>query len=174
MSDAALTGDQLATLEAMLDRLVPSDEHGPGAREARVSRYISKRLTGPYAIHVETYREGLAQLDQDALSLYGTRFVDLRAAQQDALLRSTEQQEIDGAPDGFFSIVLAHTMEGMFADPEHGGNAHFIGWNLIGYKGVKYVWTEDDQRFGTIITEPDGDRSASAARAAMLASIPKA
>jgi gluconate 2-dehydrogenase gamma chain len=28
-----------------------------------------------------------------------------------------------------------HTVEGMFCDPMHGGNANLIGWQLIGYPG---------------------------------------
>jgi Gluconate 2-dehydrogenase subunit 3 len=35
---------QLTTLQAMLERLIPSDESGPGAREAKVWRYIDRAL----------------------------------------------------------------------------------------------------------------------------------
>src|SRR4051794_23144202 len=33
-------------LEAVLERLIPTDEHGPGAREARVIHYIDRALGG--------------------------------------------------------------------------------------------------------------------------------
>ena len=33
----------------------------------------------------------------------------------------------------FFQLLRTHTIEGMFSDPMHGGNAGLIGWQLIGY-----------------------------------------
>jgi gluconate 2-dehydrogenase gamma chain len=35
----------------------------------------------------------------------------------------------------FFRLLRRHTIEGMFSDPLHGGNANMIGWQLIGYPG---------------------------------------
>jgi gluconate 2-dehydrogenase gamma chain len=32
-------------------------------------------------------------------------------------------------------MLRQHTVEGMFSDPMHGGNADLIGWQLIGYPG---------------------------------------
>ena len=145
VSESVLTPGQLAVLEAVLDRLIPSDELGPGAREARVSRYVVRRLTGPYAHHRESYVKGLARLDAEAGALYGAGFAELAPELRDGLLRATE------APlgDPFFDLVLTHAMEGMFGDPSYGGNANLAGWRLIGYLGVRYVWTERDQQLGT-------------------------
>ena len=128
----------------MLDRLIPSDELGPGAREARVSHYVVRRLTGPYAHHRETYIKGLARLDVEAGALYGGGFAELAPELRDGLLRATE------APlgDPFFDLVLTHAMEGMFGDPSYGGNANLAGWRLIGYPWVPPAWTERDQQFG--------------------------
>ena len=39
-----------------------------------------------------------------------------------------------------------HTIQGMFGDPYYGGNANFVGWDLIGYPGIRMAVTEDDQR----------------------------
>jgi len=33
----------------------------------------------------------------------------------------------------------------MFSDPIHGGNVDFAGWDLMGYPGVKLVWSAEDQ-----------------------------
>ena len=41
-----LTATEAATLQAMTARLIPSDENGPGAREARAVRYIDRALGG--------------------------------------------------------------------------------------------------------------------------------
>src|SRR5690348_4611645 len=39
-----LTATEAELLEAIVERLVPSDEHGPGAREARAAHYIDRAL----------------------------------------------------------------------------------------------------------------------------------
>ena len=145
MTAGALGRPELATLEAVLERLIPSDEHGPGAREAQVSRYVLDRLAGAYRHHRAVYADGLARLDAEAEALHGGRFADQSAEVQDELLRAAEAR----AGDPFFELVLAHAKEGMFGDPSHGGNAGGIGWDLIGYPGPRHVWTEADQRLGS-------------------------
>ena len=37
-------------------------------------------------------------------------------------------------------------MQGTFGDPYYGGNANFVGWDLIGYPGVRLAVTADEQR----------------------------
>jgi hypothetical protein len=34
----------------------------------------------------------------------------------------------------------------MFGDPYYGGNANFVGWDLVGYPGVRTMVTPGDQR----------------------------
>ena len=46
----------------------------------------------------------------------------------------------------FFTLVRAHTIQGTFCDPYYGGNANFVGWDLIGYPGVRLAVTANDQR----------------------------
>src|SRR6266849_4547964 len=42
-----LTATEADILEAVCARLIPSDENGPGAAEARAAHYIDRALTGP-------------------------------------------------------------------------------------------------------------------------------
>jgi hypothetical protein len=42
--------------------------------------------------------------------------------------------------------VRAHTIQGTFCDPYYGGNANFVGWDLIGYPGIRMTVSEDEQR----------------------------
>jgi gluconate 2-dehydrogenase gamma chain len=72
------------------------------------------------------------------------RFVDLAPAEQDAVLRSLEDTP-------FFALVRTHTLQGTFCDPAYGGNANFVGWDLIGYPGVRLNVTPADQRMGSPI-----------------------
>lgn len=66
----------------------------------------------------EIYREGIGGLGN---------FADLSAAERDQRLRAIERTTL-------FQL-LRHTIEGMFSDPLHGGNANMIGWQSIGYPG---------------------------------------
>jgi gluconate 2-dehydrogenase gamma chain len=127
--------DDTAALAAVLERLIPSDEHGPGAREAQVIRYVQRRR----AEHAEVYANGLAALDEAA----GTTFAELGAERQDELLHAAEARS-----DPFFALVLAHATEAMFGDPAHGGNADRAGWELLGYPGPAREWSEREQRLG--------------------------
>ena len=40
-----------------------------------------------------------------------------------------------GSSAQFFAMVLNHTRQGTFGDPYYGGNANFVGWDLLGYPG---------------------------------------
>jgi gluconate 2-dehydrogenase gamma chain len=140
VSAAALSADHAAMLEAMLDRLIPSDELGPGAREAGVMRYLETALGEWHAHHLEAYAAGLLALEQRAQAAYGCGFARCDEAQQDALL---ERIERDGA---FFELVRSHVIEGMFGDPRWGGNAGGAGWQLLGYPGPRQQWTAAEQQ----------------------------
>jgi gluconate 2-dehydrogenase gamma chain len=49
----------------------------------------------------------------------------------------------------FFRMLRTHTVEGMFSDPLHGGNAGLIGWQLIGYPGPLMSYRDEiDKNFG--------------------------
>jgi hypothetical protein len=53
-----------------------------------------------------------------------------------------------GGAATFFALVRGHTLQGTFSDPYYGGNANFVGWDLIGYPGVRTIVTPDEQRLG--------------------------
>lgn len=130
---------------AAASRIFPSDESGPGAREAGVAIFIDRQLAGSYgrdsfrytqppfedaprelgyqgsATPRQTYRDGLKGLQGFHL---------LGPAVQDEALRKIESTH-------FFSLLRQNTIEGMFCDPMHGGNAGMIGWQLIGFPGPR-------------------------------------
>jgi gluconate 2-dehydrogenase gamma chain len=144
-----LTEAEGATLEAIVARLIPTDANGPGATEARAARYIDRALGGFLASSRGTYRVGLAAIESYATTVKGAPFTTLSAENQDAVLSDFEKAATSGlAPNGvlFFNLVLAHTIQGTFCDPFYGGNANFVGWDLIGYPGVRLTATANDQR----------------------------
>ena len=152
------TSKQASVIQAACARIFPSDEAGPGATEAGVVIYIDRQLAGPYGRDKyrytkgpwmesvsgygyqgkesprETYRAGIRTLGDD--------FAELNPDQQDQRLQSIEQSR-------FFQLLRIHTIEGMFCDPLHGGNANLIGWRLIGFPGpVMGYRNEIDKYYG--------------------------
>jgi gluconate 2-dehydrogenase gamma chain len=138
----ALTAAEAATLAAVCARIIPTDASGPGAAEARASVYIDRALAGWLAPLREEYTAGLAAVDSVARATGGKPFADLAAAEQDAVLTPI-------AETPFFALVRAHTIQGTFCDPVYGGNANFVGWDMIGYPGVRLNVSAADQRMAT-------------------------
>ena len=144
-----LTATEADVLEAVVERLIPSDAHGPGAREARVGHYIDRALGGALASSRQAYTAGLASLDRYARSSRGKSFLDLSNTDRDSVLIDVETGAATGFAGSsaqFFSLVLNHTRQGMFGDPYYGGNANFAGWDLLGYPGVRTMVTPADQK----------------------------
>jgi gluconate 2-dehydrogenase gamma chain len=144
-----LTAAEADMLEAMVARLIPTDENGPGAAEARAAHYIDRALVGPLRSSREAYAAGLAALDAYAQSAKGAPFTKLSAQDQDAVLTAMEKNVAVGfMPNAstFFNLVRGHTIQGTFCDPYYGGNANFVGWDLIGYPGIRLTVSADEQR----------------------------
>lgn len=145
-----LNAIEMATLEAFCARLIPTDENGPGATEARAARYIDRALAGQLMNQRAAYAAGLSALDAYARNTKGQPFRELPGAEQDTVLHDLEEGRATGFTPGsaaFFGLVRNHTIEGMFCDPYYGGNANFVGWNLIDYPGLRMMVRPEDQRF---------------------------
>ena len=140
-----LTAGAFATLHAVCARLIPTDENGPGATEAHAAEYIVRALSGPLAAARSDYKLGLAAIDRAAQQTFGAVFAKLAPPQQDAVLR-----ELQETP--FFNLVRGHTLQGTFCDPIYGGNANFVGWDLIGYPGVRLSVSAAEQNLSTPAT----------------------
>jgi gluconate 2-dehydrogenase gamma chain len=141
---AALTAAEADVLEAVCARLIPTDENGPGAKEARAAHYIDRALAGFLASSRQAYAAGLAAIDLAATTAHGQPFATLPDADQDAILKSMDAT-------AFFALVRTHTIQGTFCDPFYGGNANFVGWDLIGYPGVRTIVTADEQRMAVTL-----------------------
>ena len=131
-----------AVLAAALERLIPDDEHGPGALEAGVGRYVEGALERGGDEALARWRAGLEGLDALARAREGAGFAELAPDAQDRVLAAAA----DGPPAAFFEELRGRAIEGMFCDPAWGGNAGEAGWRLLGYPGPRHVWTAEDQR----------------------------
>jgi len=140
---------QLHLIEALVDRLIPADENGPGARECGVQTYIDRNFAGYLAAQKASFAAGLEAVDALAQSRHQAPFADLDATQKDALLTAMEQNEAPGFERGsraFFFRLRQLTLEGMFGDPFYGGNRNFAGWDLIRYPGPRMAVSPAEQR----------------------------
>jgi hypothetical protein len=150
-----LTAQEAATLDAIAARLIPTDGNGPGAAEARATRYIDRALAGALVGSRDAYRDGLAAIDAYARASKGSPFTQLSAVDQDSILLQLEENVATGfTPDAaaFFNLVRTHTIQGTFGDPYYGGNANFVGWDLLRYPGVRLAAAPDDQRMDRLPT----------------------
>ena len=148
-----LTASETEILSAMVDRLIPTDELGPGALDAGVLQYIDRALSEAESDAAEAYRSGLAALDAYSRYTRGGPFIDLSTIDQDSVLIDVQTGAATGAGAGFvgssgsfFNLVKSHTWQGMFGDPKYGGNVDFAGWDLINYPGVRLGVSPEDQR----------------------------
>ena len=158
-----LTEPEVRFLDAAVERLIPTDELGPGAKEAGVSCYIDRQLCSAWGTHgrnyrsgpwldgtpeqgfqsrltpQEIYRYGILETNQYARGKYDRFFEFLPADQQDEILKALEQDKVELpslSSKLFFDLLWRNTEEGYFADPIYGGNQGKIGWKLLGFPGV--------------------------------------
>ena len=144
-----LTASEADLLEAIVARLIPTDASCPGAAEARAAHYIDRALGGALASSHQAYTSGLAALDRYARSSRGKAFLELSHTDQDSVLIDVETGAatgFTGSSAAFFALMLGHTHQGTFGDPYYGGNANFVGWDLIGYPGIRTMVTAADQK----------------------------
>jgi gluconate 2-dehydrogenase gamma chain len=164
------TPEEGAAIEALVDRLIPSDPQTPGGKDAGCAVFIDRQLAGPYGSDeglymrgpfaegtpqqgfqspvtpAEQYRHSLAALDKYCRATYaGTSFVRLSDDQKDKVISGLEQGtvKLDGANGRlFFEQLLQNTQEGFFADPVYGGNRDMVGWKMIGFPGARYDYRD--------------------------------
>ena len=173
--------EEARTADAALARLIPSDDNGPGAREAGVVVFLDRQLAGAWGhgdhfyrkgpflpgtpqqgyqlafTPEEMFRLGFAKLDENAHKLRGAAFADLPSEQQDELLVQAEQGKLDFGPlpsATFFASLLDAAIEGFFSDPIYGGNRGKIGWKLVGFPGVHASYANDIERHGIKWSRP--------------------
>jgi gluconate 2-dehydrogenase gamma chain len=123
------SAEQGAEVESVAAQIVPADDT-PGAREAGCLYFIDRALTTFDKGKQSVYTEGLGALQAKTAALFpsGGKFSALTSAQQIQVLKAIEKTP-------FFTQVRVHTITGLMANPEYGGNQGKIGWNLIGFEG---------------------------------------
>ncbi len=158
-----LTPPEIAFLDAAAERLIPTDELGPGAKDAGVTVYIDRQLFSAWGTHGRNYRSGpwlegtpeqgfqsrltpqeifrigIREINDHCRATYQKPFDQLPPEKQDEILKALEQNQIalpSLSSKLFFDLLWRNTEESYFADPMYGGNRGKAGWKLIGFPGV--------------------------------------
>ena len=111
-----LSPSQFATLETIVDAIIPTDDRSPGAKQARVADYIDLLLSEVDRELTLEWFGGLAALDAEATSRFRVPFSKLGAGQVDAILQSISRNE--RAPqtplETFFVMAKQATIRGYY------------------------------------------------------------
>ena len=139
------TEAEALVVAAAASRIFPSDDSGPGAREAGVAVYIDGQLAGSYGRDRYRYTQPPFEIAALELGYQGQETPrqiyrqGLKGLRDFHLLRPADQdnalQQIESSV--FFALLRQNTIEGMFCDPLHGGNAGMVGWQLVGFPGPR-------------------------------------
>lgn len=157
------TEPEAKVIVAASERIFPADESGPGATQAGVMVYIDRQLAGPYGTDKNRYlkppfvesvpehgyqgQENPQQIYRAGIQKLGADFVSLDGAKQDERLKAIEKTH-------FFQLLRQHTIEGMFCDPIHGGNADLIGWQMLGYPGPQMSYRAQIGQYNGVAYRP--------------------
>lgn len=170
-SPTFLSAPEWTFINAAVDRLIPSNEDGPGAVELGVPEFIDRQMesgyghgefwymSGPFVTDVddtlgyqlqftprEFYRTAIADIDEACGKAHGHKFSELDGATQDAVLGALQKGEFRLSrivkPAEFFTQLLANTKEGYFADPMYGGNRNMGSWKMLGFPGARADFTD--------------------------------
>jgi len=139
------------TLEALLNRIVPADDIGPGAVDLGVGQFIDRAIGGALAVNRIDYDRGLLALDAYSQATYGTPFRSAPPERQDAMITQMQSNALPGFnvdSRTFFNLVKEHTLQGLFGDPYWGGNKNGGGWKLMQIPGIGLDIKPADQELG--------------------------
>lgn len=129
-----LTTDELATIAALCDLIIPADERSPAASAVGAPAYINEHVSAPYdgqRRELITVRGGLVWLDAESQKRFQKRFREAASAQQTAICEDihypAEARPEFRAAARFFSLMRNLTSTAFYSTPE--------GMQDIGYRG---------------------------------------
>jgi len=167
--------DEAAFVEALVDHMIPADEHSPKGTDVGINIYIDRALAGAWGkgdrlymqgpwkpgvpsqgyqlplTPAQLYRAGIAATNAYCRKQYGKTFDQLDEKQREEVLVGLATAKIafeHGLPVRvFWTTVYQTVMEGMFSDPIYGGNRNKAGWKMIGFPGVIAVNRENIEKY---------------------------
>jgi gluconate 2-dehydrogenase gamma chain len=137
-----LNDAEIRLLEKIADRIFPATDT-PGAVEIGAVKYILRALAGDYADLTILYHRGLGEIDRHARKRFGKSFIELNENDMSLILGDFEAGRVDyaGAAD-FFETVRCHVLEGVFGEPQYGGNRGLNGWRIVDFPGQQHGYPD--------------------------------
>jgi gluconate 2-dehydrogenase gamma chain len=173
---------EAATVEALVDRLIPPDPETPGGKDCGCAVFIDRQLVGPYGSNeawymmgpfeagtkqqgsqspdtiAQQYRKALAALETACHTKFGGKsFAVLSDQRKDDVIKGLEDGsfKLDGFDaKTFFAQILTDTRNGFLADPIYGGNRDLAAWKMIGFPGTHYDYRDWIDRHNQRVTLP--------------------
>jgi gluconate 2-dehydrogenase gamma chain len=167
--------EEAAFVEALVDHMIPADEHSPKGTDMGINIYIDRALAGgwgkgdrlymqgPWKLGVpsqgyqlpltpaELYRAGIASANAYCVKTYGKTFDKIAETDREQFLVALQAGKAtfeNGPPSRvFFGMLYQNVMEGMFSDPIYGGNRNKAGWKMIGFPGVIAVHAQNIEKY---------------------------
>jgi gluconate 2-dehydrogenase gamma chain len=104
------------TVIEMTERIIPADDHSPGAKAARVSEFIDLIVSQSPEGTKQNWRDGLAAIDKMSQKMFGKNFADASVEQQVALLKEISKNEMSPktTEERFFRTVKNSTIDGYY------------------------------------------------------------
>ncbi|GAB3053531.1 gluconate 2-dehydrogenase subunit 3 family protein [Virgibacillus ainsalahensis] len=174
--------DEYQATMAATERIFPTDDSGPGAKELNAAIYIDHQLASKWGVNANDYRMGpwydpeptqgeqvrllrkdlfrlgLKELDNFSNEKFDNDFVNLEASQQDEVLvafENGEANDLSGVSSAeFFKLLRTLTLEGVYADPMYGGNKEMEGWAMRDYPGTRMNYNKEVDSEEFIELEP--------------------
>ena len=172
---AYLNLEEQAFIEALVDHMVPADEHSPKGTDMGLNVFIDRALAsgwgkgdrlymdGPWKRGVanqgyqlpltpaQLYRAGIPAANTHCVKTYGRPFDKIDYAQREEFLKAWQGGKVtfeNGPPARvFFNMLYQNVMQGMFSDPIYGGNRDKAGWKMIGFPGIIAVHYQNVEKY---------------------------
>ena len=172
---AFLNLEEQAFIEAVVDHMVPADEHSPKGTDIGINVFIDRALAGSWGkgarlymqgpwkqghpnqgyqlplTPAELYRAGIPAANAWCVKTYGKSFDKIMESEREQFLLAWQAGTVtfEGGPPArvFFGMLYQNVMQGMFADPIHGGNRDKAGWKMIGFPGIIAVHYQNVEKY---------------------------
>jgi hypothetical protein len=132
--DRTLTPEQLRTVRALCDAVIPRDEHSPSASEVGVADFIDEWISAPYdpqRAHRATILNGITWIDAEARLRFEKPFHELSAAETNRIcddicyLPRARPTNREGAV--FFALFRDLTASGFYTTPTGMADLKYVG-----------------------------------------------
>lgn len=137
------TPAEFALLDELTEILIPTDDHSPGARAAKVASYIDARVTEAFESQErDDWRQGLKLVEELSQKINGRPFLESNADERLAVLKRLAKNEMNPkAPEEIFFGTLKHATVrayytskiGIHQEMEYKGNVmlpEFVGYEV--------------------------------------------